>query len=180
MKKLNLGCGRDIKKGWVNLDLVKGEGVDIVLDLDKPPYKSLKNDEFDEIFADMVLEHTFRPEEVIRELWRVSKKDAKITIIVPHFSNWQAWGDLTHRRAFNHASLFSFSSKHSHRSGTSLLTEQKEIFEINSKINFDPFAKALGFEYLFNLNNYARGFYERNLAYFFPAKSITYNLKTIK
>jgi len=30
MKKLNLGCGKNIKKGWTNLDLIKGERVDVV------------------------------------------------------------------------------------------------------------------------------------------------------
>ncbi len=30
MKKLNLGCGKDIRKGYINLDLKKLPGVDIV------------------------------------------------------------------------------------------------------------------------------------------------------
>lgn len=33
MKRLNLGCGRDIKKGWINLDILKLPGVDVVYDL---------------------------------------------------------------------------------------------------------------------------------------------------
>ena len=180
MKKLNLGCGKSIKKGWTNLDLIKGEGVDVVWDLDKTPYKPLKDNEFDFILAEMVLEHTWEPDKVIKELWRISKKGGEVKIIVPHFSNWQAWGDITHRRPFNSTSLFSFSSRKSHRGSTSLINVQKEIFDINSKITFGKIKRFFGFEYFFNLNNYARGFYERNLSYFFPAESIIFNLKTLK
>ncbi len=179
MNKLNLGCGRNIKKEWVNLDIVKKKGVDIVWDLDKIPYP-FEDNEFDEILAEMVLEHTMKPEEALRELWRISKKNARITLIVPHFSNWQAWGDITHRRAFNSTSLFAFSNKASHRSSTSLLNQNKERFDINTKIKFGRILKSLGFEYFFNLNNYSRSFYERNLAYIFPAESIVFHLKTVK
>ena len=33
--KLNLGCGRVIKPGWVNHDIMPGDGVDLVFDLEK-------------------------------------------------------------------------------------------------------------------------------------------------
>lgn len=47
-KKLNLGCGKDIKKEYVNLDIRKFPGVDIIHDLNKFPYP-FKDDSFDEI-----------------------------------------------------------------------------------------------------------------------------------
>jgi len=128
----------------------------------------------------MILEHTFEPDKVLKQLWRISKNKGKIKITVPHFSNWQAWGDITHRRPFNSTSLFSFSAKGSHRGSTSLINSQKEVFKINSKIKFDKIKKAVGFEKIFNLNNYSRGFYERNLANIFPAQSLEFELKTLK
>jgi hypothetical protein len=33
--KLNLGCGRDIKQGFVNLDYMPLPGVDVVADLER-------------------------------------------------------------------------------------------------------------------------------------------------
>ena len=33
--KLNIGCGRDIRKGFVNCDKRKGSGVDKIVDLEK-------------------------------------------------------------------------------------------------------------------------------------------------
>jgi len=37
MKRLNLGCGTDIKKGWVNLDKFKYNDSILVHDLNKLP-----------------------------------------------------------------------------------------------------------------------------------------------
>lgn len=33
-KKLHLGCGRNILENWINLDVVKQDGVDVVANLD--------------------------------------------------------------------------------------------------------------------------------------------------
>lgn len=180
MKKLNLGCGKTIKEGWINVDLIENEGVDVVWDLNKFPYKPFKDNEFDYILLDGILEHLDNPEKVIQELWRISKKGAEILITVPHFSSWQAWGDITHKRPFNHTSLFPFSIKARHRGSSSLINEKKELFEIDAKIKFGPLFRGLGLDKFFNLNNYARGFYERNLAFIFPAEIIKFELKTVK
>lgn len=179
MKKLNLGCGKTIKQGWINLDFIKGEGVDVVWNLDKFPYP-FKDNEFDYILLDGILEHLENPERVIKELWRISKKGADILIRVAHFSCWQAWGDITHKRTFNHTSLFPFSDKLSHRGSSSLINKKTESFKMNAKITFGKIKKALGFEKIININNASRGFYEQNFAYLFPADAIEFKLKTIK
>ncbi len=179
MKKLNLGCGMDIKNGWINVDCVKNMGVDKVFDLNQFPYP-FKENQFDLILLNAILEHLDNPEKVIEEIWRISKHSAKIFISVPHFSCWQTWGDITHKRAFNSTSLFPFSIKKSHRSSSSLINQKKELFEIGTKITLGKFKKFFGFEFLINLNNASRGFYERNFAYIFPAESIKWKLKTTK
>ena len=53
MPKLNLGSGRTIKSGYVNLDIINWEGVDIVRDvLSGIPF----NDNFlDEVTADYLI-----------------------------------------------------------------------------------------------------------------------------
>jgi predicted SAM-dependent methyltransferase len=56
MKKLNLGCGKEILEGYTNLDAIKLEGTDVVYDLNKFPYPFADN-YFDEILAKSVLEH---------------------------------------------------------------------------------------------------------------------------
>ncbi len=54
--KLNLGCGKQIKEDYTNLDKVALEGVDVVHDLDVFPYP-FRDNTFDEILCSHVLEH---------------------------------------------------------------------------------------------------------------------------
>ena len=179
MKKLNLGCGEDIREGFVNVDFIKNKGVDIIWNLDSFPYP-FKENEFDYILLNGILEHLKYPEKVIKEIWRISKKNCTTRISVAHFSCWQAWGDITHKRTFNHTSLFSFSDKKSHRSSTSLINKQKECFKLSTKITFGKIKRALGIEFLVNINNATRGIYERHFSFIVPAENIEWELKTIK
>jgi predicted SAM-dependent methyltransferase len=99
MKKLNLGCGKDVKKGYINLDYKKLTGVDVSHDINKTPYP-FKNDEFDEIYASHVLEHVDNLEKVMKELHRIIKKGGFLHIRVPHFTNSGAFADPTHKHFF--------------------------------------------------------------------------------
>jgi len=177
--KLNIGCGRDIRADFINCDCVFSDRVDKVFDLNIYPYP-FKDNQFEEIACYSVLEHLESPERVIEEMWRISRPNAKVIIVVPHFSCWQAWGDLTHRRPFNSTSLFSFSNKKSHRDSSSLINTHKEKFNVDSRILFGRIKKFFLFERIFNVNNYLKGFYERHLAYIFPAENILFELETIK
>lgn len=56
MKKLHLGCGEDIKEGYINLDFLKMDGVDVVHNLNKFPYP-FEDNQFDEVYASHILEH---------------------------------------------------------------------------------------------------------------------------
>lgn len=177
--KINLGCGKDIKKDYLNCDCVSSEKVDKVFDLNSYPWP-LKDNTFEEVLCKSVLEHLENPEKAIKEIWRVSKPGAKIIIEVPHFSCWQAWGDITHKRPFNSTSLFCFSDRKIHQSSSSLINSQREIFEVETRIIFGKVKKIFLFETFFNLNNYSRGFYERHLAYIFPAQNILFKMKVKK
>ncbi len=98
MKKLNLGCGKDIREGYVNLDLVKLEGVDVVCDVNKKlPFK---DDYFDEIMAYDILEHVNDMPKVLKELHRILKKGGILRIKVPHFLESSAYADPTHKNFF--------------------------------------------------------------------------------
>jgi ubiquinone/menaquinone biosynthesis C-methylase UbiE len=99
MKKLNLGCGEDYKDGWVNFDCREDIKTDIKWDINKIPYP-FKEDTFDEVLAKMILEHAKEPTQVLKEIIRISKKDAKIIVIVPHASSYASKSDLQHKNLF--------------------------------------------------------------------------------
>lgn len=102
MKKLNLGCGRKYKKGWVNVDISEKDiygkkiKIDLKHDLNKFPYP-FQEGEFDIILIEHVLEHLKNPFKVIKELKRITCSGGIIKIIVPHFSCYLAYRDPTHR-----------------------------------------------------------------------------------
>jgi predicted SAM-dependent methyltransferase len=82
--KLNLGCGNDIKNGYINLDLIKSKGIDVVHNLNIYPYP-FKENSFDEIYSSHIIEHLDNPSKFIEELWRISKNKGKIIIKTPTF-----------------------------------------------------------------------------------------------
>ena len=86
MKKLNVGCGSDIRKGWINLDNHNTNGADIVFDLNdiyKGAKLPFKNNTFDYILANRVLHVFIDPVPILNELARVCKKRGEIEINTP-------------------------------------------------------------------------------------------------
>jgi ubiquinone/menaquinone biosynthesis C-methylase UbiE len=99
LSKLNLGCGNDIKKGFINLDSAHLPGVDIVHDLKKPlPFKDAQ---FDLILCRNILEHIDDYISVLKECFRVLKKNGQIHIEVPHFTSRINYIDPTHKKMFS-------------------------------------------------------------------------------
>jgi len=94
--RLNIGCGKRILSGYLNIDVLPVEKVD--LDNQVPNYYKynileglpFRDDSVDEILVDHVLEH-FYPEQVYELLWdfhRVLKPGGILKIYVPNFEWW--------------------------------------------------------------------------------------------
>lgn len=67
MTCLNLGCNRNARKGYINLDIEKFDGVDVVADLEHQwPFEDEK---FDHVMAHDICEH-------IRQYWEVKEHGA--------------------------------------------------------------------------------------------------------
>ena len=56
---------------------------------------------FDYVYCDNVLEHLDDVDRVLKELWRISKPNTKIRIIVPYWNAVSAYNDSTHKHWFN-------------------------------------------------------------------------------
>lgn len=96
--KLNLGCGRFPKPGFVNVDWVKAPGVDVIHDLTRLPYP-FEDSTFERIEADHVLEHLPEVFEVMAELHRLLKPGGELVLRVPHFS--RGFSHPEHKRGFD-------------------------------------------------------------------------------
>ena len=104
MKRLNLGCGNDIREGYINLDSANLPGVDVVWDLDHYPWP-FEDCEFDEVIVIDVLEHLRDKIKPVEELWRITKPDALIVVQVPNWNTEDMWVDPTHRQPYTHRSF---------------------------------------------------------------------------
>lgn len=100
--KMNVGCGRNIMEGWVNIDSVALRGVDIVCDLnDRRAQLCCDPNQFDEFLLSHVIEHLTNPLAAMETLWDWAKPDALMTIRCPYGTSDDADEDPTHvRRMF--------------------------------------------------------------------------------
>jgi len=143
MKKLNFGCGRDIKKDYMNVDLTPFEGVDKTFDFNIFPYP-FNDSEFDEIYTDNVLEHVENLTKVMKELHRIAKPDSIIRIIVPYYNCYGAYNDITHKHYFSHLAFEPFYQEKSR--GNYFIQEKFNL----KKLNLIPtrFGKIFIFDFL--------------------------------
>lgn len=99
-RRLNVGCGHDIRPGWVNLDVAALPGVDVVHSLDAMPWP-FPAGHFQEIIMINVLEHLADTIRAMEELHRISAPGARLTIRVPFWNSPAAASDPTHKNIFN-------------------------------------------------------------------------------
>ena len=83
--KLNLGCGDDVKAGYINIDIRKTKPNVLMLDLEKDLLKVFPDNSVEEIIAKDVIEHVSwrRVEDLLRDIHRVLKSNGRIYIQVP-------------------------------------------------------------------------------------------------
>jgi SAM-dependent methyltransferase len=105
--RLHLGSGGRPLAGFYNVDHLPLPGVDIVADLNEP-LAELPDDCVEAVYSRHTLEHIARLLELLAELHRVTRPDARLEISVPHFSNPYGYSDPTHVRFFGVYSFFYF------------------------------------------------------------------------
>jgi len=108
-KKLNIGCGREAKEGYVNLDKAKIPGVDVVHDIDTFPWP-FDDNSFDEVYGRDIIEHVKDLFKAMMEIKRICKNDAVVRLIVPY---WHSSGAFypNHNYFFNVDSMKFFTEE---------------------------------------------------------------------
>lgn len=83
---LDLGSGgRRLREGVISLDISCREGVDVVADALRLPFRE---GSFDLIVCTAVLEHVTRPETVIREIYKCCKKGGVVYVEMPFLQGY--------------------------------------------------------------------------------------------
>lgn len=86
MRKLHIGCGRDIKEGFINIDRIPLEGIGLVLNVGKErfPYE---DNSVDYVLATHFIEHldTEETDLFLTELHRICKPHSIIEFTAPHY-----------------------------------------------------------------------------------------------
>ena len=161
--KLNLGCGSDYRMGWLNTDVGNVEK-DLEVDMNREfPFE---DNIFDLTYSSHVLEHLQDVEFSVNEMIRITKKDGKIVLLLPHYSSFTVYTDLSHKRSG--FSYFTFGEdwvNHNINSKVKVL-KRKLIF---TRCHF----KFLN--YIFNpIINLFPTLYERFFSFILPCSSVLF------
>ena len=104
---LNVGCGKDKRKGFINIDKNPNLNPDKVCDIEKGlPFKDKF---FDYILCSQVLEHIKNLDFVMKEIYRIAKPNAIIHIEVPYYRAKEAFTNPDHKRFFTEDTFGFFS-----------------------------------------------------------------------
>ena len=172
--RLNLGCGRDIRAGFINLDLVSLPGVDVAYDLDQG-FLPFKDSQFDEVYCRHVLEHLEAFSTVMEDLVRILRPGGILKVEAPHCSGPMAYSDPTHRRFFAYNTFRYFTEDYVFN-----FYSQARAEIVQTKLVFASGRLRL-LNFLINpLINLAPNLYERFLMWVFPIEAVTYTLRIIK
>jgi predicted SAM-dependent methyltransferase len=182
--KLNIGCGKDIKEGYVNLDVVDYGGNQIH-DLNKFPYP-YEDNSFDEVFASHILEHLDNFHDYITEIYRILKPGGLLIVYAPFFLNTKYFGEPDHKIPFsirtfdnyeyigNRKLKFYEKWKLNHRTNY----EGKAKFEVlEKKFVTSHFSILKWMNFIVNLEPVI---YERFFAGIFSPEEVYFRLKAIK
>jgi predicted SAM-dependent methyltransferase len=183
-RRLNIGCGLDIRPGWVNLDMIDYGG-NALTDLTKYPWP-FPESHFDEVLASHILEHLPNFNAVITEIWRVSKPGALIVVRVPFFLSTKYFSEPDHRTPFGIRSFDNYEDV----TGRTLRFYEK--WKLGHRTNYNSPARFRVEEKQFHVSNFPvlrwlgaiinlePVMYERFFATWFTPEEVWFRLRVVK
>ena len=146
-RRLNVGCGTDIRPGWTNLDMIDYGGNQLC-DLNHYPWPFPEN-HFDEVLASHILEHMGNFNAVITEIWRVCKPGARFVVRVPFFLSTKYYSEPDHRIHFGIRSFDNYEDV----TGRSL--KFYERWKLGHRTNYNSPARFIVESKRFHFSNFA-------------------------
>lgn len=167
--KLNIGCGNKLLDGFIGVDLYPCQAADLICDISRNlPFR---DNSIEEIYLDNVVEHILDIPALVKELVRICKNGARITIITPHFTSLSSWKDPTH---IHHLSYFSFD--HFSKPSTLHYTGGGVRYA-GRKLSFGGSIFGILGRLIFMMSP---EWYERQFCFLFRASTLTFHLEVIK
>ena len=135
MIKLDIGCSHHKLKDHIGVDIKIGPDVDVIADMHALPFK---DSVIDRIHTRHTLEHVEDPHLCLTELYRITKPDGLMKIIVPHYSNPAYWADITHKRPFSIRSFEYFDIEFAEKAGFPIYLPQINLKTLKKSLTFWP------------------------------------------
>ena len=170
--KLNLGCGKQPRESYINVDITRFPGVDIVHDLNKYPWP-FKDSYFEMVRAPYVVELLDDFIKAIEEIWRISKPGAKVIVLSPLFPNMRSAQDPLTKK-FMTWNTFDY------------FDVENDGLDYYSKAKFNILKRTIIFsrnkhlQWISFFPNIFPKFYCRFLFNIFPSNEIIYELDVVK
>jgi SAM-dependent methyltransferase len=109
--RIDIGCGKNKRAGFLGVDAIKFDGVDVVADLasNKWPWG---DNTVDEANCSHFLEHLtnldgkYERVHFFNELYRVLKVGGKCALVIPHWCSTRYYGDPTHKEPFSEMGFY--------------------------------------------------------------------------
>jgi ubiquinone/menaquinone biosynthesis C-methylase UbiE len=129
-----------------------------------------REDSIDEVYLDNVIEHIHDIPSLMREIFRISKPGAIVTIITPHLSSLASWRDSTHVHQF---SYFSFD----HFTKPSVATTWRRLCNPAPEFVFRRGFLGVAERIVFRISP---EFYERKVSFLFRTSTLSCVLQVLK
>ena len=171
---LDIGCGKKKQDpAAIGLDRQPGSSADVLCELARFPWP-IRDDCAEKVYLSHFLEHQPDILRVMAEVHRIAKSGAEVVVVTPHYSSLDSYADPTHLfhlgfHSFDYFDRDSFQDFTYHSGGYRIL-ERKLSFGKNFVL--DNLGRAFAV--------LSMDFYEKHLAWIFPARNLFCRLEVVK
>jgi SAM-dependent methyltransferase len=174
---LDVGCGPTKYPGSIGLDMNPSTAADVLCHLDHGGLP-FRDNSFDQLRAEHIIEHVADIIATMEEFHRVTKPGGTIFIATPHYTDFSSFRDPTHRWHLNTYSFLYFYPGGMH--GRDMWYTKVRMREVKLKLRLLNLWRALGFEFLVNRSRFFRQFWEHYLSFVIRGKLMEFTFEVIK
>jgi SAM-dependent methyltransferase len=174
---LDVGCGPTKYPGSIGLDMNPATAADVICHLDRGGLP-FRDNSFDQLRAEHVIEHVADVIATMEEFHRVTKPGGTIFIVTPHYTDFSSFCDPTHRWHLNTGSFRYFYPGGTH--GRDMWYSRVRVRQQKLDVKLLKLWRAFGFQFLVNRSRLFRQFWEHYLSFVIRGKLMEFTLEVIK